>query len=157
MRANIKNMFIDPTTSALVTPITSASSQLKYAVDGFTALSHREDTLNPLGVWIQWSALTNAGTNSYRFQVQESTDVAGATGVLTVADTGAMLSATDPRLLNNTSLFIAIDWNLVTEEFLTVLVTLAGNGTPSISIVMAVLCNTSDIPRFTTVAANYTP
>jgi hypothetical protein len=97
-----------------------------------------------------------AGSNTYRIQVQQSTDAAAQTAVLTVADTGAM-AITDTRLVNNTGLFLAIDWNLVTEKYLSVLVTLAGNGTPSISILLATLCQRSEVPAFTTVAANYNP
>ena len=156
MRANYLNQFVPPTTSTAVVPIT-ATAQLAQTVQRPTALAHAEDSLDPVGLFVQWSALTNAGTNSVRFQVQQSSDNAGQTNVLTVADTGVMATATDPRLLNNNSLFLAIDWNLVTQPYLTVLLTLAGNGTPSISILMAELVNTSDVPRFTTVAANYTP
>jgi len=155
MRVNILNQFVPPTTSALVTPITS-TQQLSQTVQRASALQHVEDSLNPVGLFVQWSAITLAGTNSYQFQVQQSSDNAGQNNVLTVADTGTM-TITDPRLVNNTELFLAIDWNLVTQPYLTVKVTLAGNGTPSISILMASLMNTSDVPRFTTVAANYTP
>ena len=155
MRANYLNQFVPPTTSTLVTPITS-TQLLAQIVSRPAATTHPEDTLDPIGLFVQWSAITLAGTNTYRFQVQQSSDNAGTTNILYVADTGAM-GITDPRLVNNSSLFLAIDWNLVTQPYLGVNLTLAGNGTPSISILMACLLNTSDVPRFTTVAANYTP
>lgn len=157
MRVNIANQFQQPTTSALVTPIT-ATAQLPLTVTRPAATTHPEDALNPIGLFVQWSAITLAGTNTYQFQVQQSSDNAGQTSVLTVADTGTM-AITDPRLVNNTGLFLAIDWNLVTQANLTCKVTLAGNGTPSISILMAALIQKGDVPSGlgTMVAANYTP
>ena len=162
MRVNIANQFVAPTTSALVTPITS-TAQLTYTVTRPSAASHPEDTLNPLGLFVQWSALTGAGTNSYQFQVQQSSDNAGLTNALVVADTGVMVAtgtaSTTTPTLNNTSLFLRIDWNVISQPYLGCVVKLAGNGTPSISILMASLMNLNDVPSGlgTVVAANYTP
>ena len=156
MRANLMNQFVLPTTSTLVTPITS-TAQLALTVVKPDAGSHVEDSLDPVGLFVKWSAITASGTNSYRFQVQQSSDNAGQSAVLTVADTGVMTAVTDPRLLNVDQLFLAIDWSLVTQKYLTVLLTLAGNGTPSISILMADLRNASEVSHPTAVAANYTP
>ncbi len=155
MEANIQNCFATPTTSTAVTPITSTTS-LAYSVYRPSATTHPEDALNPVGLFVSWSAITLAGTNSYRFQVIESSDNAGQTGALTVADTGVM-AITDPRLVTQSQLFLAIDWNLVTLQYLSVVLTLAGNGTPSISILIADLRRITDVPHATTVAANYTP
>jgi hypothetical protein len=155
MRANLMNQFVLPTTSTLVTPITS-TAQLALTVVKPDAGSHVEDSLDPVGLFVKWSAVTLAGSNTYRFQVQQSSDNAGQSAVLTVADTGAM-AITDPRLVNVDQLFLAIDWSLVTQKYLTVLLTLAGNGTPSISILMADLRNASEVSHPTAVAANYTP
>ena len=158
MRVNIANQFQQPTTSTAVTPITAASTLLPLIVSRPAATTHPEDTLNPLGLFVQWSAITLAGSNTYKFQVQQSSDNAGLNNTLVVADTGAM-GITDPHLVNNTSLFLRIDWNLITQPYLGCVVTLAGNGTPSISILMASLMNLNDVPSGlgTVVAANYTP
>jgi hypothetical protein len=163
MRVNIANQFQQPTTSALVTPITAASTLLPLIVSRPAATTHPEDTLNPLGLFVQWSAITGAGTNSYQFQVQQSSDNAGLTNALVVADTGVMVAtgtaSTTTPTLNNTSLFLRIDWNTISQPYLGCVVKLAGNGTPSISILMAGLMNLNDVPSGlgTVVAANYTP
>lgn len=158
MRVNIANQFQQPTTASAVTPVT-ATAQLPLTVTRPNATTHPEDSLNPVGVFIQWSAITLAGTNSYQVQVQQSSDNAGQNNVLTVADTGTLLSTSPLLLAPNTSLFLRIDWNLVTQQYLTVKITLAGNSTPSWSILMASLMNLNDVPSGlgTMVVANYTP
>lgn len=154
---NTLNQFTPTVTSTTVTPLTS-TAQLAQTVQRPSATSHPEDVLDPVGLFILWSAIALAGNNTYRFQLQQSSDNAGQTAVLTVADTGVM-AITDPRLVNNAQLFLPVDWNLVTQKYLTVLVTLTGTSTPSISILMASLMRKSEVPSGlgTVVAANYTP
>jgi len=148
---NVQNKFADATTTVTTTAL------LPYVVQR-PALISPEDTLDPIGVFIIGSAIGLGSGRTYQVQLVTSNTAAGTGNQTVVADSGTM-SNTDQRLVNVSNglgFFLAVDWSLIEQDYLAVLIT-TDSGSASWAITGSWLLNTSDVPRFTTVAANYTP
>ena len=125
------------------------------SLDQSTIYGHVENQLDPVGLFIPFSAVTINGSQTYQFQILTDSVTALTTTPIVVADTGAM-SVTDGRLTGPLGyIFLPIQWGTVLQEFVGAKYTFANS--PSMTIGGAWLAPLSAIQNFLGFPLNYTP
>lgn len=116
---------------------------------------HVENQLDPVGLFIPYSAVTLNGTQTYQFQVLSDSASNLTTTPIVVADTGAM-GVTDARLTSGMGyIFLALQWGVVLQQYVGAKYTFANS--PSITIGGAWLAPLSAVQNFLGFPLNYTP